>query len=457
MKRENIVLAAMAMVLLAAILAPVAAPRLDETPDDECTSCHGGRQWFYIQISEWPKAVKAQSGFSLKVTIKASSNTDVSNLVVSLDMSGAKTCSMRQGEMASKSSSARISSGQTVSFTWNMQAGAACESLVRVNAKGDVHYDHNNPTTASDESVSYSTAGKITVGSSYVAGVVEKAPPASMLGYSALFLAVAFVFDPGTKRLHKRLGLNPGGYGKVAYYLMTLAALAASLLFIGGLALIQSQGRIGIPPLSSGTVAAVSWFSGFALLLTAGLGLYEFPVIKKLEAGFKERMHVMLSLLAVPLCTFAFLLLTGGSMVFVGWGLGRIVGIASLLTLILSMALGAPFGIGKTLMCRLFPGAERLRVHCLVSYAILSVALAHAMLLLVSYYRGQTTGLLDGGALVAGMVALGYLGIYHKEFIERYGHPTARWTHRLLSIGIFVGAIAHAIYNGTDFAFVRWW
>lgn len=446
--------------MLLLTIAPLCASGEPDGAMDECSECHGSSRWFYIEIDGWPEEVPSDSSFDLEVVIRAKSSGgdfEVSNIEVRLDTSRCTHMSLQSGESATKQCS-DLAGGKSQTLVWRMQSSSGGRDTIGVLATGDVHYDHSNPTYADDETVSYTEEGTVLVGTEFIEGVEVRSPPVSLLRDAAILLALAFVFDSGFEPLHRRVKGYIGGWCDPLYYLFTIGSIIAGLIFVGSLAAIQGSGNVGVPGVDPGTVSSLSWGAGLFVLLAGVVGIYALPVLRDKGLRFKGvHVHVGLAVLAVLVSTYAFLYLTGGTLNYVGWVYGRILGVVSLLALLASIVTGAPTKPVKVRAARYIKGSKRVWLHCQISLAILTLALLHALLLLASFYRGQTTGVLDGTVLVLMMVALGYLGMNQRKLVNRYSYKLWRDAHRLLCAATLVGVLLHAIWFGTDFAFLRWW
>jgi len=124
---------------------------------------------------------------------------------------------------------------------------------------------------------------------------------------------------------------------------------------------------------------------------------------------------------------------------------GRVTGMLTLLFLALSIVVIVMQGNAK----------RKQRVHCWMGYAVLPLTIIHIVVLYVGPFRGIWSGLWSGIIDTLAVTALAYTGYKKKELADKWGYDKWKRYHLYLAILALMINIAHAVVNGTDFAFLR--
>ena len=136
---------------------------------------------------------------------------------------------------------------------------------------------------------------------------------------------------------------------------------------------------------------------------------------------------------------------------------GRYTGIASFALLIISMLFG---GVSKKLKHFLnskMGARKRIRIHCIVSWAILILSLIHGVILLVGPYSNYfwNPKVVLGDLSTVSLLAVSINGTFMKPIIRKIGTDRWRKMHIIYSWISLVLCTVHTILIGTDFAFIR--
>ncbi|UCE37570.1 MAG: hypothetical protein JSW00_19305 [Thermoplasmata archaeon] len=134
----------------------------------------------------------------------------------------------------------------------------------------------------------------------------------------------------------------------------------------------------------------------------------------------------------------------------------RTTGIISAVVLIVSIVLS---GLYKPMRIRIegvLKGAgNRTSWHCRISFVLILLSFVHGMLLPFSPHATTLRGLAFGSFAFFVLGALGFVGLYQKSLIARWGADNWRRLHLLLTILTVIVVIVHAASDGTDFAWLR--
>ncbi|MGA1793384.1 MAG: hypothetical protein ACMUHM_05490 [Thermoplasmatota archaeon] len=100
---------------------------------------------------------------------------------------------------------------------------------------------------------------------------------------------------------------------------------------------------------------------------------------------------------------------------------------------------------------------KRTKFHCAVSFLTVKLALVHLIVLYAGLYSGTYKGIFLGGLTLLLMIGLGLTGLFKQRIVPRIGEPNWRKVHFWLSIVVLVLIAIHAVKEGTDLAFLRFW
>lgn len=137
---------------------------------------------------------------------------------------------------------------------------------------------------------------------------------------------------------------------------------------------------------------------------------------------------------------------------------GQVSGILLLGLFLASVVLGGFPGMAKRYFRKIgFTAKKRVDLHCNISYFIIGITLFHMLVLLAgpwgnSKFEGP---LILGYVGLCMFIALGVHGRYQKQFIKKLGFKAWIWGHRLLTMGILLLALIHALRIGTHFDMFR--
>lgn len=134
----------------------------------------------------------------------------------------------------------------------------------------------------------------------------------------------------------------------------------------------------------------------------------------------------------------------------------RVTGIFSALVLIISIVLSGMFKPMRNKIEGLLGGAaRRVKWHCGISFVLILLAFLHGILLPFSPHASTLRGLALGSSAFIVLGLLGFVGLYQKPMIARWGAKNWSRLHLMLTILTIIVVIIHAALDGTDFAWLR--
>jgi hypothetical protein len=99
----------------------------------------------------------------------------------------------------------------------------------------------------------------------------------------------------------------------------------------------------------------------------------------------------------------------------------------------------------------------RVQWHCVISFSTIIAVILHLLVLYLGYYSNTFKGLISGGIPLLLMILVGITGWKRKLIVQKTSEKTWRRLHLWLSIIAVLLIVLHAIFEGTDLAFLRWW
>lgn len=137
------------------------------------------------------------------------------------------------------------------------------------------------------------------------------------------------------------------------------------------------------------------------------------------------------------------------------WIMGRILGFIAALLLAASFLTGGSIKGLKRWLDGL--SDNRKRWHCVISFATIVTVFIHLLVLYIGYYSGSWKGIFSGGIPLIFMFMVGFTGWQKDRIVEASSEKAWRRIHLWLSVLAVVLMIFHAVSEGTDLAFLRWW
>jgi hypothetical protein len=136
--------------------------------------------------------------------------------------------------------------------------------------------------------------------------------------------------------------------------------------------------------------------------------------------------------------------------------LERILGILSAIGLMGSLGFSSIFSPVYSRIERFVGGAaSRVKWHCRISKVMLFFSLIHGILLPFSPHASTLRGLLPGTLAFLILGGLGYIGWRQNILRKSWGNEKWKRIHLILSVFAVIIVIAHAVMDGTDFAWLR--
>ena len=417
----------------------------------ESNGCHTGAKWATL-ILDTPSEVPKEYEFEFKLIVKNSWTNEkytIQDVTASIDLSKSPNIVLGEGESATKNGPSEIKSGSSYTFKWKLKSRAQSNNTVSVSVSFYACYDHTDPQYPDKGFYTYTKSCNIKVGSTLVKNsILYTPPPVILISIGVLFAVGTVIFWDGgvLYGLGKRLVTNDA---KRKFAKKVSSILSASIAFVYLLVILYLA--------SSGRLPISLSFSGFVLVITVlcvgllGLG--------KINLGEISRP------LSYWLCLIASLFVFEHWSVFglqynaitLQWITGRFVGWVSFILLILSIFTGGLIkpvtqSLNKSLGC----AANRVSIHCFISIMIVGLSIFHALLLMLGWYLGRTTGLLSGIIALISFSLLGITGTFQVSICKKIGHSTWRTIHFWLTLLSTIIVIQHALVNGTSFAFLRY-
>jgi hypothetical protein len=134
----------------------------------------------------------------------------------------------------------------------------------------------------------------------------------------------------------------------------------------------------------------------------------------------------------------------------------RATGILSAVVLLVSVVLSGLYRPMRIRIEGMLGGAgKRIRWHCRISFFLILLSFVHGILLPFSPHAFTLRGLALGSSAFVILGALGFVGLYQKSLIERWGAKNWGKVHLVLTILAVIIVIVHAVLDGTDFAWLR--
>ncbi|UCE72886.1 MAG: hypothetical protein JSV56_07570, partial [Methanomassiliicoccales archaeon] len=98
---------------------------------------------------------------------------------------------------------------------------------------------------------------------------------------------------------------------------------------------------------------------------------------------------------------------------------------------------------------------KRIKWHCRTSFFLLLISFAHGIMLPFSPHAAAQRGLAPGTSAFIVLGILGYIGWQQVPLKKKLGAKRWRMIHLILTILVVIIVIAHAVMDGTDFAWLR--
>lgn len=134
----------------------------------------------------------------------------------------------------------------------------------------------------------------------------------------------------------------------------------------------------------------------------------------------------------------------------------RVTGMLSLVVLLISIALSGLLAPIRTKVEGILGGSgKRIKWHCRISFGLILLSFIHGILLPFSPHASHLRGLALGSSAFVVLGALGFVGLYQKLLIDRWGAKNWSRLHLMLTILAVIIVIVHAVLDGTDFAWLR--
>lgn len=137
------------------------------------------------------------------------------------------------------------------------------------------------------------------------------------------------------------------------------------------------------------------------------------------------------------------------------WYIGRVMAFVTTILFVLSFVSGGSMPSVRKWVDKRFK--NRVKIHCNVSKLVILSAIVHLIVLYTGYYSGTGKGLVLGGIMLVLMIVLGATGAFKSKMAERIGEKNWSRIHFWISIIVLVIIIIHAVKEGTDLAFLRFW
>lgn len=137
------------------------------------------------------------------------------------------------------------------------------------------------------------------------------------------------------------------------------------------------------------------------------------------------------------------------------WIIGRVLGFVTVALFIASFLTGGAIeSIRKWIDGKI---QDRVRWHCVLSFMVIISTIVHLAVLYLGYYSNTWKGLLTGGIPLLIMIFLGITGYWKPQIAKKIGPKNWYRMHFWISIAVILLFVFHAIKEGTEFAFLRWW
>jgi hypothetical protein len=137
------------------------------------------------------------------------------------------------------------------------------------------------------------------------------------------------------------------------------------------------------------------------------------------------------------------------------WYVGRIMAFVTTILFLISFMTGGSIHPVKNWLDGKIK--NRIKIHCTVSKIVVLAALVHLIVLYAGLYSGTYKGLFLGSTSLILMVVLGATGAFKKKIVKKIGERNWRRIHFWTSVTVLVIVIIHAVMEGTDLAFLRFW
>ncbi len=417
----------------------------------ESDGCHQGAKWATL-IVDAPSEVPKEYSFEFKLVVKNSWTNpkyEIRDAVATLDLSKSPNIALGDGESATKDGPSTIKAGSSYTFTWKLKSRSQGDNVLSVSVSFVAHYDHSDSQYPDDGSYTYTKQYPIKIGSSLIKNALAYTPPPVPLisvGVIFAFIAVLFWDGGALEAVGKRL-VSDAAKRALAKKIGSIASVGIAFIYMLVIIYFASSGRLPI------NLSA----SGFILVATVGcIGLMG---LGKLRLGDSSRTVATWICLVAVLFIFEHWSVFGlnYNAVTLQWITGRFVGWISAVLLIVSIFTGGTIKtIGKSLNKALGGAANRVSVHCFVSLLIVGLSIFHALMLMLGWYLGRTTGLTSGLIAFTAFTCLGVTGTFQVAICKKIGHSSWRSIHFWLTMLSTIIVIQHAVTNGTSLAFLRY-
>lgn len=428
------VMATVIGVLFLITMAPLPAER-----DEGCSRCHSGIDVFHTDLlgpAEVPTDVEFE--VSLVITNPEDNGDDgdddddghpytVIDLQAELDLSLAPGVVLVSGNLTRQGPD--VASGNTVAIVWNLMANGSGEVRIRCNVSGTVYYDHSS---GADDKHNYGFGPIEHI-------IIVKPLPIRLSGYSLSAIAGddrSFEVLVTTNERLENLTFTPSSE-LIPFINLTIVNESGSVTpanEIDGMVLEPDEWLI----LQANITSADSAIEGAITISWTN------------ESGSNQDINLTLVILER----------TAESGLGINWFSvsGQISGIFLIILFTASVILGGfPSRVRKIFKDRGIRARRRVELHCQVSYIIIALTIFHMLVLMAGPWGER---LLDSG-LVLGYIALGMMtglgvhGAFQMKFIRIFGFKIWKRTHQILTIGVLIIALIHAVSIGTHFEFFR--
>ncbi|MFW3146929.1 MAG: ferric reductase-like transmembrane domain-containing protein [Thermoplasmatota archaeon] len=137
------------------------------------------------------------------------------------------------------------------------------------------------------------------------------------------------------------------------------------------------------------------------------------------------------------------------------WVTGRVLGFLTAALFFLSFFTGGSINSVKQWLDRRMK--RRKEWHCVIAFTTVISAIVHMIILYSGIYSNTYKGLGLGMTATIFMFLIGVSGMFRRKLISRFGEKKWRRFHFWLSIAVIMIFVIHAVKEGTDLAFLRWW
>ena len=420
-------------VILAVALSPLISPALSKVfePywDGECEECHTGFQPFAV-VPDSPSEVPEGQEFDFKVHVENPWNHELNDVQVTLDLSEAPNIFDAVGgdeTQVTESLQGDIGAGSSVSGTIGVNPGASEILLQMYYAEpflftGDLNLRLTGPEGGQWSSDQSDTTEVIRVDSPEIldegfgeySWTIESEAAIRSVEY---FLTTSVTYSGGSVVVLELGDIGPTDRSSAEFRLTSSGRGANEVVF--QVTAIASHDHSGSQPDSD------RYEDGGSFGISVG-DTY----------SYSEPRSSISSSTAL-------------------WYTGRIIAFLTVALFLLSFISGGSIISLKRWLEKNM--RNRRKFHCTVSFLTVKLAIVHLLVLYLGYYSGTYKGLILGGISLLLMVCLGLTGIFRDRLQNMIGERNWRRLHLWLSILITVLLVIHAVKEGTDLAFLRFW